>query len=76
MGMIEQRSSHQMCSMKEALINSFAIFTGKHQCGSLFLIKLPCKYCKFFHSTYFEEHLRAAISIFREKVKTLYQETW
>ena len=33
-------SSHQSCSIKKAVLNNFAIFTGKHLCWSLFLIKL------------------------------------
>ena len=34
------RSSHQRCSIKEAVPNNFAIFRGKHHCWILFLIKL------------------------------------
>ena len=33
------RSSHQRCSIKKAVLKNFAIFTGKHLCRSLFLIK-------------------------------------
>ena len=36
----KSRSSHQRCSIKKAVLNKFAIFTGKHLCQSLFLIKL------------------------------------
>ena len=34
------KSSQQRCSMKKAVLKNFAIFTGKHLCWSLFLIKL------------------------------------
>ena len=37
-------------SYKNAVLKSFAIFTGKHL-------------CEIFKNTYFEEHLRAAASI-------------
>ena len=36
----KSRSSHQRCSIKKAALNNFAIFTGKHLCRSLFLLKL------------------------------------
>ena len=36
----KSRSSHQRCSIKKAVLNNFAVFTGKHLCRSLFLIKL------------------------------------
>ena len=34
------RSSHQRWSVKKAVLKNFAIFIGKHQCWSLFLIRL------------------------------------
>ena len=34
------RSSHLRCSIKAAVIKSFAIFSVKHMCCGLFLIKL------------------------------------
>ena len=34
------RSSYQRCSIKKAVLQNFAIFTGKNLCWSLFLIKL------------------------------------
>ena len=34
------RTSHQRCSIKQAVLKNFVIFAGKHQCWSLFLIKL------------------------------------
>ena len=34
------RSSHRRCSMKKAALKDFVVFTGKHLCLSLFLIKL------------------------------------
>ena len=61
------RSNHRRCSIK---IESFANFTGKHLCWSVFLIKLQlylketlaqmfsCKVCEIFGNTYFEKHLR------------------
>ena len=33
------RSSHQRCSIKKIVLKNFAIFTGKHLCWSLILIK-------------------------------------
>ena len=39
----KSRSSHQRCSIKKAVLNNFAIFTGKHVSESLFnkIIGLP-----------------------------------
>ena len=34
------RSSHQRCSIEKAVLKNFAVFTGKHQRWSLFLIEL------------------------------------
>ena len=34
------RTSHRKCSVKKGVLKTFAIFTGKHLCWSLFLIKL------------------------------------
>ena len=34
------RRRRRRCSMKKAVLKSFVIFTGKHLCRSLFLIKL------------------------------------
>ena len=44
---------------KKAVLKNFVIFTGKHLCWSLFLIKTPiqvfsCEYCKIFKNNYFE----------------------
>ena len=38
--LMTNRSSHRKCSMKNAVLKSFATFTGKHLCWSLFLIRL------------------------------------
>ena len=35
------KSRHQRCSIKKAVLKNSGIFTGKHLCWSLFLIKLP-----------------------------------
>ena len=51
------KSSHQRCSIKKAVLNNFAIFIGKHLCWSIYLIKLHT-----LMYTYFEEHLRTAAS--------------
>ena len=65
------KSSHRRRSIKKAVLKCFAIFTGKHLCWSLLVIKLqrltpaqvfPCEYCENFKNTYFEEHLRTAAS--------------
>ena len=37
---ISFKSSHQRCSIRRTIFRNFAIFTGKHLCWSLFLIKL------------------------------------
>ena len=48
------KNSHRRCSMKKAVKN-FTIFTGKHLCSSLFLIKLfSFEYHEVFQNTYFE----------------------
>ena len=36
----KSRSSHQRCSIKKADLYHFTVFTGKHLCRGLFLIKL------------------------------------
>ena len=35
-----KKSSHWKCSVKKAVLKNFAVFTGKHLCWNLFLIKL------------------------------------
>ena len=37
---IISRSSHRRCSIKKAVLKNLAIFTGKHPCWNVFLIKL------------------------------------
>ena len=39
------RSSHQRCSIKKAILKYFVIFTGKHLCRGLLLIKLKAIRC-------------------------------
>ena len=39
--------------MKKGVLKNFVNFTGKHLCGSLFLIKLQARP----ENNYFEEHL-------------------
>ena len=68
-------SSHQRCSIKKAFLKNFAIFTGKHLCWSLFLMKLQVfrlvtlfkrdsniGVCEILKNTCFEEHLLTAAS--------------
>ena len=50
---------------KIGVLKNYTIFTGKHLCWSLFLIKKPTptqvfssEYCKIFKNTYFGENLR------------------
>ena len=38
--LIKLRSSHQRCSVKKVVLKNFAVFTGKHLCSSLFLMKM------------------------------------
>ena len=64
------RSSHQRCSIKKGVLKKSVVFTEKHLCWGLLLIKLKtfrpptqvfsCKYCGIFKNSYFEEHLRTA----------------
>ena len=69
------RSSHQRCSIKKAVLKSFAKFTGKHLRQSLFLNKVcnfnkketlaqvfSCELCEKSKNTYFTEHFRTTIS--------------
>ena len=37
---VQCRNSHQSCSVKKGVLKNFAIFTRKHLCWSIFLIKL------------------------------------
>ena len=37
---VKLRSSHRMCSIKNGVLKSFAKFTGKHLCWSVFLNKV------------------------------------
>ena len=87
---IPDRSSQQKCSTKNSVLKKFPIFTGKHLCWSLFLIKLvcnfikgtptqllSCEYCEIFQNSYFEEHLRTAAFIQRriqDPIKQLFLE--
>ena len=56
------RSSHRRCSIKKGALKSFAKYTGKHLCQSLFFkIKLQAKafeFCEIFKNTSFIEQLR------------------
>ena len=75
------RRSHERCSIKNAFLINFAIFTGKHLCwcvgvssGATSLKKtltqmFSDEYCKIFKNTYFEEHLRTAASRYISKKK-------
>ena len=60
---------------KKSVFQNFAIFTGKHLCWSLFLIKLQvcfikktpaqvifCEYCEILKKIYFEKNLWMAVS--------------
>ena len=73
------RSSHRRCFIKKAVLKNFAIFTWKHLCWSLCVIKLQTfrsltflkrdsntDVCEIFKNTYFEEHLRTAASVYSE----------
>ena len=58
---VKTKSSQQRCSMKKAVLKNFAIFTGKHLCWSLFLIKLLAfkvfsnECCENFKNKFFEK---------------------
>ena len=65
---MQSRSNQQSCSMQRAVLKNSAIFTGKHLCWSIFLIKLQafalftqvfsCEYCDIFKNTSFEDYSR------------------
>ena len=38
----QNQPSEQRCSVKKGVLKDFVIFTGKHLCWGLFLIKLQC----------------------------------
>ena len=72
------RSSHRRCSIKKLFSKNFVIFSRKHLCWRLFLIKLSgsrlywkeipapvffCEHYKIFKNSYFEKHLRTGASI-------------
>ena len=68
------RSSHRRCSIEKGVLKTFAKFTGKHLCQSLFFIKketlakvFSCEFCKIFKNTFFIEHLRASASDLTQK---------
>ena len=58
---------------KKAVFRNFAIFTEKHECQSLLLIKFyeketltqvfSCEYCELSKNTYFEERLQMTASV-------------
>ena len=52
------KSSHRSCSIKKAVPKTFEMFTGKHLCWSLFLIKL-----KAFRTVARQAHLRFYFSL-------------
>ena len=68
--------------MKEVVLKNFAIFSEKHQCWTLFLIKLqsfkrllhryfPVNIAKLFQNTYFKENLPTAASISSNRTKII-----
>ena len=57
------RSSHRRCSVRKGVGRTFAKFTGKHLCRSLFLIKLQA--CQISKNSFFTEHLRATASVLK-----------
>ena len=62
------RNNHQSCSIKKVVLKNFAIFIGKKpELESLFNKVVPkqvfsCENSKIFKNSYFEEHLRTAVS--------------
>ena len=76
------RQSHRRCSLKDVVLKNFAIFSEKHQCWTLFLIKLqsfkrllhryfPVNIAKLFQNTYFKENLPTAASISSNRTKII-----
>ena len=45
----KNRSRHRRCSLKKGVLKSFAKFTGKHLCQSLFFNKVEKFFKKLFH---------------------------
>ena len=73
------RSSHLRCSIKEAALKNFAIFTGKHMFWNLFLIKLeawrcfPVNTAKFLRTPFWRTTVNGCFWTFRLPIFT-YQE--
>ena len=73
------RSSHLRCSIKEAVLKNFAIFTGKHMFWNLFLIKLEAWRCfpvnttKFLRTPFWRTTVNGCFWTFRLPIFT-YQE--
>ena len=70
-GLFKWFNSHWTCSIKEDVLKTFAIFTGKNLCWGLFSATffknklhkgVSCGYCKVFMTTYFVKHLRTVAS--------------
>ena len=51
------------CVLQKNGSENFVIFTGKHLCWNLFLIKLINFLIKLIKNTFFEENLRTAASV-------------
>ena len=65
---VSVRSSQKRFSIKNVVFNNFTIFSGKHLCWSLFLIKLQAwriakENCEVLKNTNFEEHLQRSTCI-------------
>ena len=80
----DQKQPSQRCSIKKCVLKSFAKFTGKRLCQSLFLTKaesfnfikketlaqmLSCEYCEFFKNTFFTEYLSGRLLLFDQVCK-------
>ena len=69
---LKNRSSHQRCTIKKAVLKSLAVFTGSNCVGVSFLIKLQasnaptqvfyCEYYESFKNIYSEDYLQTSAS--------------
>ena len=68
--LMENRSSHQRCSVKKGVLRNFAKFTGKHLCQSLFFNEVAealaqvfsCEFCEISKNAFLTEHVWATAS--------------
>ena len=72
----KQQLTYVLLLFKIGVLKNYAVFTGKHMCWSLFLIKFQAftfttptqvfssEYCENFKNSFFTEHLRWLLHVF------------